>query len=274
MSEPGLGKSRLVSECRKRFMAWVGAGSGRLPLWLEGRGASYASSTPYGLYQQLLSDWIGVPPEEGEEVCRPALDRAMRAVFAGDDVPVGLLARMMGLGAGDETARLSRLSPEELQRATFGALRALISRLAAYGPAVLVLEDLHWADPTSIRLTEEVAGLVRDGPLLVLLTHRPEPDPGLVALEDAFSHTEALTLRRVELGPLSEGDERELARSSSATAPPRRSSKRYAKAWKGTLSFSRNGCRPSSRQGRCSATSSCGDSTRTYAPSSPRRWSG
>ncbi len=213
VSEPGLGKTRLISECRKRFMAWVGAGSGRLPLWLEGRGASYASSTPYGLYQQLLSDWIGVAPEEGEEVRRPALDRAMRAVFAGEDAPVGLLARMMGLGAGDETARLSRLSPEELQRATFGALRALISRLAAYGPTVLVLEDLHWADPTSIRLTEEIAGLVRDGPLLVLLTHRPEPDPGVTALEDALVQDGAITVRRVELTPLSEGDERELARS-------------------------------------------------------------
>ncbi len=38
VGEPGLGKTRLVQECRKRFMAWVGAGTGRLPLWLEGRG--------------------------------------------------------------------------------------------------------------------------------------------------------------------------------------------------------------------------------------------
>ena len=42
--DPGLGKTRLVYECRKLFMAWVGAASGRLPLWLEGKAASYASS--------------------------------------------------------------------------------------------------------------------------------------------------------------------------------------------------------------------------------------
>ena len=41
--DPGLGKTRLVHECRKLFMAWVGAASGRLPLWLEGKAASYAS---------------------------------------------------------------------------------------------------------------------------------------------------------------------------------------------------------------------------------------
>ncbi len=220
VGEPGLGKTRLISECRKRFMAWVGAGSGRLPLWLEGRGASYASSTPYGLYQQLLSAWIGVAPEEGEEVRRPALERAMKALFSGDDAPVGLLGRMMGLGIGDDTARLSRLSPEELQRATFASLRALVSRLSAYGPTVLVLEDLHWADPTSIRLTEEIAGLVREGPLLVLLTHRPEPDPGVTALEEVLARDGSLSLRRVELAPLSEADERDLARSFLGEAAP------------------------------------------------------
>ena len=81
--EPGLGKTRLVSECRKLFMAWVGAASGRLPLWLEARAASYASSSPYGLYQQLLAAWVGVAPEEGEEVVRAALERAIKAVFGG-----------------------------------------------------------------------------------------------------------------------------------------------------------------------------------------------
>jgi hypothetical protein len=83
VGEPGLGKTRLVQESRKRFMAWVGAGTGRLPLWLEGRCASYASSTPYGLYQQLLSAWVGAAPEEGEEVVRSALERAMKAIFGG-----------------------------------------------------------------------------------------------------------------------------------------------------------------------------------------------
>ncbi len=64
--EPGVGKTRLIEECRHYFMGWVGASSGRLPLWLDGRCASYASSTPYGAYQQLLSRFIGVPLEAGE----------------------------------------------------------------------------------------------------------------------------------------------------------------------------------------------------------------
>ena len=74
-------------------MGWVGAASGRLPLWLEGRCASYASSTPYGAYQQLLSRFIGAPLEAGEEVLRPALEAAVRAVLGKDSEVVPVLAR-------------------------------------------------------------------------------------------------------------------------------------------------------------------------------------
>jgi class 3 adenylate cyclase/tetratricopeptide (TPR) repeat protein len=213
VGEPGLGKTRLVQECRKRFMAWVGTGTGRLPLWLEGRAASYASSTPYGLYQQLLSAWLGASPEEGEDVLRPALDRAIKAIFEGQGDHALLLAHMMGLPAGPEDARLARLSPEGLQRATFAAVRSLVARLMEKGPTVLTLEDLHWADPTSLRLTEELAALAADGPLLVLATRRPEPDPGVSNLESSLAAGAQCSLRTLELAPLAEEAEGALARS-------------------------------------------------------------
>ena len=220
VGEPGLGKTRLVSECRKRYMAWVGAGTGRLPLWLEGRAASYSSSRPYGLYQQLLSAWLGVSPEEGEQTARPALERAMRAVLGQPSQLLPLLAHMMGLASAEEAYALSRTSPEALQRATFGAVCEVISRLVAVGPTVLVLEDLQWADPTSLRLTEQLAALARAGPLLVLATRRPEPDPGASALEASLCSHPGLRSRRVELSPLPDGAEVALARSLLGEAAP------------------------------------------------------
>ena len=208
VAEAGLGKTRLIQECRKRFMAWVGAGTGRLPLWLEGRCASYASSTPYGLYQQLLAAWVGVAPDQDEAVVRPALERALGVVMGNKDL-WPLLARMMGLPGG---AGLVRLSPEELQRATFDALGSVVSHLVAIGPTVLVLEDLHWADPTSLRLSTELAALAQDGPLLVLATRRPDPGAEASSFERSLV-TGPVPLRRVELGPLPEEAEQELASS-------------------------------------------------------------
>ncbi len=190
--EPGLGKTRLVHECRRRAPAGT--------VWLEGRCASYASSTPYSLYQQLLAGWAGVPPDQPERVIRPALERLLATVGGRDVIP--LLARMMGLPAG---AALGRMSPGELQRATFAAWRSVVTRLVAAAPVVLVLEDLHWADPTSLRLTLDLAGLAPGRRLLILATSRT-PWEGPV--------------RRVELRPLPGAAEEELARSLIGALSP------------------------------------------------------
>jgi adenylate cyclase len=195
-AEPGLGKTRLVQECRKRFIAWVGAGSGRLPLWLEGRCASYASADPYSLYRQLVASWIGVSPDQPEARLRPALETAL-AHLMGNTNLLPPLARMMGAARGAERQAQGRIGPEELQRMTFGAVRSVVSRFAAAGPTVLVLEDLHWADPTSLRLTLELAELAAGRPLLVLATTRPDAGPEVAALA-ARRET-----RQLELRPLS-----------------------------------------------------------------------
>ena len=188
--EPGLGKTRLVQECRKRVV--------RGTRWLEGSCASYASSTPYGLYQQLLANWAGVTPDQPAAVVGAALERALAAERGGGLFP--LLARMMGLPPG---AALGRLGPGELQKQTFAAWRSLVARLVAAGPVVLVVEDLHWADPTSLRLTLDLARLAAGRRLLVLTTSRPESAPAL----------DSLDARRLALAPLPGAAEEELARS-------------------------------------------------------------
>ena len=167
-------------------MGWVGAASGRLPLWLEGRCASYASSTPYGAYQQLLCRFIGAPLEAGEAVLRPALESAVRAVLGNDSDLLPVLAHMMGMAPGPGGAHLGRMGPAELQQVTFAAVRSLLAKLVSRGPTVLALEDLHWSDPTSLHLTQELSSLAMHGPLLLVLTRRPEPDLGVSALEAAL----------------------------------------------------------------------------------------
>ena len=119
-----------------------------------------------------------------------------------------LLARMMGLSPG---AALGRMSPGELQRATFAAWRSVVSRLVAAAPTVLVLEDLHWADPTSLRLTHDLARLAAGRRLLLLTTSRPDAAPEVASLEGALAG--GPPVHRIVLGPLAGPAEEELARS-------------------------------------------------------------
>ena len=189
--DPGLGKTRLVQECRKRFIAWVGAHSGRLPLWLEGRCASYASATPYSLYRQLIASWVGVAPDQPETRLRPALETALTNLLGNTNLLLPL-ARLMGMSAPRGSARIG---PEELNRMTFAAIRSVVARFAVAGPTVIVLEDLHWADPTSLRVTRELAELAADRPLLVLVTSRPGTETGLADIPAA---------RHIQLRPLAD----------------------------------------------------------------------
>ena len=208
--DAGLGKTRLVQECRKRFIAWVGAGSGRLPLWLEGRGASYASATPYGLYRQLVASWVGVAPDEPAARLQPALERALTNLTGNANL-LPPLARMMGIAY---PAPSGPVSPEDLQRKTFTALRMVVTRFAVAGPTVLVLEDLHWADPTSLRLTLDLAELAAGRPLLVLATSRPKSGrQEIAALANAPSG------RRIKLRPLPASAEQTLAQSLIGQVP-------------------------------------------------------
>jgi class 3 adenylate cyclase/tetratricopeptide (TPR) repeat protein len=219
--EPGLGKTRLVQECRKRFIAWVGAGSGRLPLWLEGRCASYASATPYSLYRQLVASWVGVAPDQPEARLRPALETSLTHLMGNANLLVPL-ARMMGMthspahrdahpsartAHGASGVQGGKIAPEELHRMTFAAIRSVVSRFAAVGPTVLVLEDLHWADPTSLKLTRELAELAAGRPLLVLATSRPGAGPEVTSLA-RLPQTREVTLR-----PLGDDAAAALARS-------------------------------------------------------------
>ena len=198
--EPGIGKTRLVLEARNRSIGWLGAGSGRRPAWLEGRAASYASATPYGLYRYLLASWLGVAFDQPAAALRSTLADALTRLMGNTNL-VTPLAYLMGLPEAkpapnaDKAGKASKTAPEELRRQVFAAMRALVSRFAAIAPTVLVLEDLHWADPTSLSLTAELAELTEGRPLLLLATSRPGTGP-------AGTGYAALSAREIRLRPL------------------------------------------------------------------------
>ncbi len=211
--EAGIGKSRLLLELRDLFLR-SHSEYGR-PLWLEGRSVSYGESLPYWPYRDLLHEWIGVGADEPEVRARVALRRHVDRLFPGRAHEIyPYLGAVLGLTLdGDEAAQLARLSPEALQYRTFEVVSTLLEHLAKEGPVVAAVEDLHWADPTSVQLTERLLPLAERAAVLVAITARPERDHPSWHVKEAAAREFPHRTREIPLEPLTGDAQRGLLAS-------------------------------------------------------------
>jgi ABC-type transport system substrate-binding protein/class 3 adenylate cyclase len=194
--EPGIGKSRLAAELRRR--------AGDRICFLEGRASAYGESTPYWPIRDLLRGWLGVGFDTPEAQVRLEL-RAELAHLAGPDAPrqYTLLAGLLGLppepGTDDSVRDLSR---ESLQRQTFSAVADLLEVLAADRPTCIVLDDLQWADSATLELVEELMAVTDQGAVGLILVYRSERDRGAWRLGERARQLYPHRFREIELRPL------------------------------------------------------------------------
>ena len=210
--DAGIGKSRLLHELR------TAAESGGIR-WLEGRCVSYGEALPYWPVRDLLrGDWIGAGADEPELRVRVGLRRRLEQLFGTDtDEFYPYLGGLLEVALErDAAARTAELSPEALQWRTFEVVGQLFARLAEEGPLVLAFEDLHWADPTSTLLLEQLLSLAEDMPVVLVLSLRPERDHAAWGLREHAAREFPHLLREIDLGPLAGADAELLA---ALTAP-------------------------------------------------------
>ena len=86
---------------------------------------------------------------------------------------VSLFASLLSIPTGDRLPPL-QLTPQQQKHATFDALAELLLALSKKAPVLVLFEDVHWADPSSIELIELMISLIQDYRILLVVTHRPE----------------------------------------------------------------------------------------------------
>ena len=169
VAEAGLGKSRLVAEITglERFADVA---------FLEGRSVAMGAGLSFHPFVDLFRRWAGIGEEEADAPSLRKLAARVRdlAPDAGDEL-VPFVATLMGLDLeGAHRERVAGIEGEALEKLILHAVRTLLQRLAAAHPLVLVFEDLHWADLSSIKLLESLIGLAGDHAILFLLASRPD----------------------------------------------------------------------------------------------------
>jgi len=117
---------------------------------------------------------------------------ALVAQSTADPEHVAVLANLLALPAGDPY-RLQELSPQKRKEKTLAALLAQLDGLAARQPILIIFEDIHWIDPTSLELLSAAVEHVPKLRALLLATTRPEFTPPW----PSYPHLTTLPLTRL-----------------------------------------------------------------------------
>jgi class 3 adenylate cyclase len=167
VGEPGIGKSRLIEEFRTKLAETPHT-------WVEWAASQLLQNTPL----HPLAEWgrLRFGGTEATEEGRLAdLENTLRLVGLDPEEYAPLIAPLVDIPLPEE--RSAKFAPEELRRRQLAAVTAWYFAGARTQPAVVVFEDLHWADPTSLDLLRSLAERGAQAPLLIVATTRPEFRP-------------------------------------------------------------------------------------------------
>jgi class 3 adenylate cyclase/predicted ATPase len=167
VGEPGLGKSRLIEEFHGRLRDTPHT-------WLEWSCSQLLQNSPL----HPIAEW-GRQRFGGADVSAERrfadLESTLAQMKLDPAENAALLAPLLDIPPPQD--RAPTLAPDELRRRQLAALTASVMASARVQPLVLAIEDLQWADPTTLDVLRGIAGPGALAPLFIVATTRPEFRP-------------------------------------------------------------------------------------------------
>jgi class 3 adenylate cyclase/tetratricopeptide (TPR) repeat protein len=185
VGEAGSGKSRLLYEFKRQL-------AGEDLVFLEGRCSSLSHALPYAPWISMLRQHFDLTPDAPGGCASEKLAQELRSLGDGYETLLPYLCRLLAV----QTELPVNASADEIKRETFEAMARLVGGLSKHAPVVMIIEDLHWIDDASREMLELAATRLH-GPLMLIVSHRPEYIP--------FWRTEA-AFTQLRLRALSEED--------------------------------------------------------------------
>ncbi|PKB72369.1 MAG: hypothetical protein BZY87_00865 [SAR202 cluster bacterium Io17-Chloro-G6] len=209
IGDAGLGKSRIISELHGSLSESFASTSLE---WHDGRSRSYETANPYTAFASLFNSFFGLSDDESDEEKYLKVKQATIAslsVKGADAVP--FLATLLGLAIPEEDTELIKyLQPPQVLAKIFLAVRRLLTKEIQDRALVLVFEDLHWADPTSLDLLESLFPITDRGALMLLAVFRPVRKDAAWRYHETATRDHIHRYTSIAIEPLGESDSRTL----------------------------------------------------------------
>jgi class 3 adenylate cyclase/predicted ATPase len=185
--EAGIGKSRLTAALTERV---AGGPHTRLRYFCS---PQHTDSALHPVISQMERA-AGLVPDDTPRAKLDKLDGLLAPTRTAPE-DAGLLAEMLSLANDGRYPNLA-LPPEQRRARTLAALFAQVEALARQSPVLMILEDAHWGDPTTLEALGQTIDRVANLRVLVVMTFRPEYAPPWIGQPDVT----VLTLNRLAAG--------------------------------------------------------------------------
>lgn len=168
IGEAGIGKTRLVTELKKQDVMK------RVTL-LEGKVISIGRNLSFYPIIDMLKNWAGIDENDGAATSRTKLRDVVRRVCgeeAGEVLP--FVATLVGMKlSGRDASRMEGIEGEALEKLILKNVSVLLGRASERKPLLIIVEDLHWADDSSLILLESLYPLSVSRRILFINIFRP-----------------------------------------------------------------------------------------------------
>jgi predicted ATPase len=208
IGEAGIGKSRLL----QRFHEQI---AGTPNTWIEASAGAFFQNTPFYPVSEIVRQFVGEALPQ-DQVAQLETRLSLAGLNPAEAIP--LIAPLLNLPLPADYPP-STLSSEQQRRRLLATLVAWVLGAARTQPLVIVIEDLHWADPSTLELIQLVVNQGTVARLLLLYTARPE----FRAPWAMRAHHTRITLNRLGV--------RDIRTIVAQVAGPRRFQMRPSRRW-------------------------------------------
>ena len=186
--EPGIGKSRVVQSLCERL-------ENRAHGLLRYQCLPYYRHSAFQPVIEEIERTAGIDRSDPAEARLDKLRAHLASLGSAGENLLAPLAELASIATGARASAL-KLSPHQRKARLLAALALRVESMVARRPLLIVIEDVHWIDPSSMEFLELLIDRVRALPVLVIVTARPQA---------AAPHTGGTPLTALTLSPLSSG---------------------------------------------------------------------